>query len=66
MQVEEIRQALQGRNRSKVARDLGMAYTTIHSLARGESIDHKLSTLQKVSDYLEATNNEGEIKGKAL
>lgn len=57
---KEITEALRGKNLSQIARDLDMAYTTIHAISAGSKADYRVSTIQRLSDYLEALEAEQE------
>lgn len=52
MNLEQIKEALQDRKLTVVADKTGLSYDTIRRVASGEG-DYHVSTLQKISDYLQ-------------
>lgn len=56
MTLEQIKQALQDRRLTIVAKRTGLSYDTIRRIKSGEG-DYHISTLKKISDYLEGNQN---------
>lgn len=52
MTLEQIKQALQDRRLTAVAKNTGLSYDTIRRIKSGEG-DYHISTLKKISDYLQ-------------
>jgi len=57
MTIGQIKKALQDRNKKEVARQVGVAYSAIRKLSKGQD-NISLRTAQKLSDYLESGKNE--------
>ena len=55
MTPEEIREALQDRRLSRVAKACGVSYTTLYKFANGKIASCQLSTLRKITNYLNKT-----------
>lgn len=53
LNLEQIRQLLQDRRPAMVAESTGLSYPTIRAIRDGENINPELSTIQRLSDYLE-------------
>lgn len=58
MPPEQIRRLLQDRNLLRISEGSGVSYGTIQRLARGKQMTLNSDTLQKLTDYFEAQQNE--------
>jgi len=58
MTLKQVQDALYDRNLVKVAQATGLAYDTVWRVAAGRARQVSYLTVQILSDYLEAGNNE--------
>lgn len=52
LSTEEIRSKLQGQNIKKIARNTGISYATVLSIARRSDVNPKYSTIAALSTYI--------------